>query len=206
MPKQRAKDEDGLTPFDRRFAEEYLIDLNMARAARAAGAPANAANRRGYEAMRKPAVQAYVEKLKAERSERTKIDADDVLKELQKIGFANMGDFLRIDPKTGAPYFDFSAMTRAQAAAIGEVIVEETVDPNDPDKKRVNRKTRFKLLDKRAALVDILRHLQINNARPAGEKRDEDLAGLTDEQIDARIEQLSIEIGARKPSARARAH
>jgi len=58
----------------------------------------------------------------------------------------------------GDPYLDFSALTRDQAAALQEVTVEDYVDGRGENAREVKR-VRFKLADKRAALVDLGRHL-----------------------------------------------
>jgi hypothetical protein len=55
------------------------------------------------------------------------------------------------------PYLDFSKLTRDQAAALTEVTVEDFKDGRGEDARNV-RKIRFKLADKRAALVDLGKH------------------------------------------------
>jgi hypothetical protein len=79
--------------------------------------------------------------------------------ELAKLGFANMADYMRANPN-GDPYLDFSQLTRDQTAALQEVTVEYYVDGRGEDARNVKR-VRFKLADKRAALVDLGRHLGI---------------------------------------------
>jgi phage terminase small subunit len=79
-----------------------------------------------------------------------------VLNELAKIGFANMADYVQI--VGGEPVIDLSSMTRDQAAAINEVTVEDFKDGRGEDARDV-RRVKFKLSDKRAALVDIGKHL-----------------------------------------------
>lgn len=101
------------------------------------------------------AVQKGVEK----RAVRTEITADNVLRELAKIGFANMADYMKASP-SGDPYLDFSGLTREQAAALQEVTVEDYVDGRGEDAREVKR-VKFKLADKRAALVDLGRHLGV---------------------------------------------
>jgi phage terminase small subunit len=90
---------------------------------------------------------------RAKRSECTEITQDRVLAEIAKLGFTNMADYMAATPGDD-PYLDFSALTRGQAAALQEVTVEER-GQNAREAKRV----KFKLADKRAALVDIGRHL-----------------------------------------------
>lgn len=92
--------------------------------------------------------------------ERTAITVERVIDELAKIGFANMGDYFRAG-EDGVPRLRASELTRDQMAALSEVSIEEEVEPGEKDDElpTVVRKTKFKLWDKRAALVDIGKHL-----------------------------------------------
>jgi len=146
-----------LTAKQQRFVEEYLIDLNATQAAIRAGYSEKTAYSIGNENLSKPDIAKAIEAAQLERSKRTEITADRVLSELGKLGFSNMFDYMRIGPD-GDPFTDFSAITRDQAAAIAEVTVEDFKDRRGEDARGV-RKIRFKLTDKRAALVDIGRHL-----------------------------------------------
>jgi phage terminase small subunit len=85
--------------------------------------------------------------------ERTAITKERVAVELGRIGFANMMDYMRVGP-SGDPVLDFSNLTREQAAALTEVTVDDYVDGRGNGRRDV-RKVRFKLGDKRAALMDI---------------------------------------------------
>ncbi|MBB5051134.1 phage terminase small subunit [Afipia massiliensis] len=102
------------------------------------------------------------------------VTTEQVLEELAKIGFANMLDYSRVN-EDGDPIIDLSELSRNQAAAIQQISIEEFTDGKQPPDKllepqakggalrrrkgRAVRKTTFKLYDKRAALVDIGRHL-----------------------------------------------
>ena len=80
-----------------------------------------------------------------------------ILHELAKIGFSNMLDYVSIT-NGGDLITDFSALTKDQAAAISEVTIETYTEGRGEDAEEVKR-VKFKLSDKRAALVDMGRHL-----------------------------------------------
>ena len=69
-----------LTPKQQRFVDEYLIDLNATQAAIRAGYSPKSAGRFAQELLLKTHIAQAIEQAKAERSERTKITQDDVLK------------------------------------------------------------------------------------------------------------------------------
>lgn len=146
-----------LTNKQKAFVEEYLVDLNATQAAIRAGYSAKTADRIGPELLGKTWVSEAIQAAMAARSERTEITSDRVLQELAKIGFANMADYMKCTPD-GDPYLDFSSLTRDQAAALVEVTVEDYLEGRGDDARSV-RRVKFKLADKRAALVDCGKHL-----------------------------------------------
>jgi len=108
--------------------------------------------------------------LSAGVAEKVSISVESVIAELAKIGFANMQDYMSVG-LDGQPTLDWSRLTRDQAAALSEVTVETVVERGDegaPAKSKAKqpdddaetvRRVKFKLYDKRAALVDIGKHL-----------------------------------------------
>lgn len=84
------------------------------------------------------------------------ITKESVLGELAKIEFANMADYMTVGPD-GAPTLNFKDLTRDQAAALIEITVEEFRDGRT-DAREV-RRVKFKLADKKGALVDLGKHL-----------------------------------------------
>jgi phage terminase small subunit len=102
-----------------------------------------------------PHITARVAELMEIAVANTTLDATRVLGELEKIGFSNMLDFIRITDE-GQPVLDFSTLTRDQAAAIAEITTDELTNPRTGE---ITKRTKFKLLDKKAALDSIGRHL-----------------------------------------------
>jgi len=96
-------------------------------------------------------------------AERVGLRAEDVLRELMRLGYANMCDFMMVGPD-GAPRIDFSRLTREQAAALQAV----TLDEGRGDDGRNVKHVRIQLADKRRALVDLGRHLGLFEVRGPG--------------------------------------
>ncbi|MFC1739631.1 terminase small subunit [Planctomycetota bacterium] len=69
-------EETELTPKQKSFCEEYLVDMNGTQAAIRAGYSKHTATVIAYENLIKPYVRSYVQKLIAERSTRSEITAD----------------------------------------------------------------------------------------------------------------------------------
>jgi phage terminase small subunit len=132
-----------LSPKQQRFVDEYLVDLNGTQACIRAGYSRKGASVQACRLLALAKVQKAIQEGREAASRRTEITLDRVLKELAKIGFANMADY--VDKLN-----DLTSLDRDLMAAVGEVIVEE-VDGV--------KRTRVKLLDKRAALVDLGKHL-----------------------------------------------
>lgn len=149
-----------LTGKQSRFVAEYLIDLNATQAAIRAGYSERTAAAIGAENLKKPQiVDALSESMKA-RADRTEITQDRVLQELAKLGFADIrkavkwGDGIAVeDPLTGemaiyngVALVGSDQMDDATAAAVSEI-------------SQTAQGIKIKMHDKRAALVDIGRHL-----------------------------------------------
>lgn len=169
--KKPAASGDELTAQKLRFIDEYMIDLNGKQAAIRAGYSERTAESQASRLLRSVKVQAEVSKRQAERAERCEITADKVLKELAMLGFANMKNYMRTG-SNGDPYLDFSNLTEEQTAALQEVTVEDYIDGRGEDAREVKR-VKFKLADKRAALVDIGKHLgmfkeRVEHSGPGG--------------------------------------
>lgn len=148
-----------MNPKQKAFCEEYIKDFNGTQAAIRAGYAKKSAPGQASRLLMNANVSAEVSRLMAERSKRTKIDADRVLEELGKVAFANMSDYITIGAD-GDPYVDLSALTPDQAAAIGEVTVEDFTEGRGDDARDV-RRIKFKLNDKLRALDLVGKHVDV---------------------------------------------
>ena len=134
-----------MTKKQKRFVEEYLIDLNATQAAIRAGYRPDNAYSIGSENLRKPEIKAAIDRAMAECSKRTGVNQDRIIRELVKIGFANIADV--VDLKTGKIK---EGASEDDLACIQSIKVK-------PGEFGIERET--KMYDKRSALVDLGKHL-----------------------------------------------
>jgi phage terminase small subunit len=109
-----------MTPRQRRFVEEYLVDLNATQAAKRAGYTARSAKDHGYRLLKNSAVAAAVAKAQGRRAARTRVSADRVVTELAKVAFGDPRRLLSWGPD-GVVLRDSSELTEAEAALVSEV-------------------------------------------------------------------------------------
>jgi phage terminase small subunit len=83
-----------LTNKQRRFVEEYLIDLNATQAAIRAGYSKKTARQIGEENLSKPDIAKAVQEAQAKRSERTEVDVDYVVKRMVEIDQMDVMDIM----------------------------------------------------------------------------------------------------------------
>lgn len=144
----------------RTFAEEYLIDLNGTQAAIRAGYSPKTANQQASRLLANANIRAYIDRKLAERSRRTGINADRVLRELARVAFVNAADLID----------DGSGLIRDEAkaddtAAISSVRVKTIpTDAGDIVEREI------KLTDKNKALDMLCRHLGLYADRNAAEE------------------------------------
>ncbi len=147
-----------MTPKQKLFVKEYLVDLNATRAAIAAGYSVNGADVAGSRLLGNVRVKAEIEQSLAKTCAKLDITVEKVLGELAKLGFSNMLDYIRV--QDGEAYIDFSKLTREQAAAIQEVTVEEYSEGKGKEKRDIKR-TKFKIAEKRGSLELLGKYLKL---------------------------------------------
>ena len=123
-----------MTEKQKRFVEEYLIDLNATQAAIRAGYSPDTAKSIGSENLTKPDLQARIAKAMAERSKRTGVNADRVVMELAKIAFVNAGDVIDAETATLKPDAakeDTAAIQSVKVKTFGEDGLEREIKMAD---------------------------------------------------------------------------
>lgn len=128
-----------LTAKQKRFIEEYLFDLNATQAAIRAGYSVDSAYSIGNENLKKPEIKSSIDKAIAERSRRTGINTDRVLRELGKIAFINPADVINLDDATVK-----EEATREDTACIQSIKIK-TIPTEDGDITEREIKTYDKL-------------------------------------------------------------
>ncbi|MFO1881045.1 terminase small subunit [Pseudomonas aeruginosa] len=86
-----------LTKKQRLFVDEYLIDLNATQAAIRAGYSTRRATEIGYQLLQRPEVAQAIQAAMAERSKRTEVEADYVIRRLREIDEMDVLDILEDD-------------------------------------------------------------------------------------------------------------
>lgn len=143
-----------MTPKQERFVQEYLIDLNATQAAIRAGYAPASASVEGSRLLANAKVAAAVALGQQQRASELGVTAERVLAELAKIGFS---DIRRMFSPAGhlLPVGDLDDEAAASVASVE--VVTRKVPGGDADE--VERVAKIKLWDKRAALVDMGKHL-----------------------------------------------
>lgn len=107
----------------KRFVQEYMVDLNATQAAKRAGYSEKTAYSMGQRLLKKVEIQAALQKAKIDRQKRVEITADRVLEELAAIAFANGTDYATVN-RNGLvriiPTSDLSDEQRKAVASIKE--------------------------------------------------------------------------------------
>lgn len=138
------------------FCQQYVKCLSGNDAAIAAGYSKRSARYKASKLLTLPHIMARVKELHTEIAKRNNIDADAIVKELIKLGFYNVSDF--IDDKNGIE--KLKQMDRDKTAPVVGIKVTET-STGTGKRKKTTVTTEVKLADKKGALELLGRHLGI---------------------------------------------
>lgn len=138
-----------LTEKQKRFCDEYLVDLNATQAAIRAGYSPKTANEQGARLLANVSVQEAIAKAMAERSRRTGVNQDRVIQELARIAFVNPQDV--INPE--------DASVREDAAEDDLACIQSVKVKTMDGAKGTSMEREVKLNDKMKALELLGKHL-----------------------------------------------
>lgn len=178
-------------PKQRRFAAEYLIDLNATQAAIRAGYSKKTAAQIAEKLLRKADIQAEITKRQQKRSSRTEITQDRVLIELARIGFSDIRNavkwgetMLRVaDSETG------EVEAYHGLALIGSDEIDDDTAAAIAEVSEGPKGIKIKFHDKKGALADLAKHVGVDRIKAAYDA-DLELKRLQAEKLKAEIEML----------------
>lgn len=156
------------------FIEEYLIDLNATQAAIRAGYSPKTAAETGYKLCHKSSISYAIARAMAERSRRTGITQDRVLRELARVAFINPTDVLDLNTaevKADADENDLKAISGVKVKYIPHKDYDEEGEP--VYETAIEREVKF--CDKLKALDMLCKHLGMYDKANEDEERDEEL-------------------------------
>lgn len=178
-----------ITAKQQRFVEEYLVDLNATQAAIRAGYSQKTAEVIGFENLRKPHIQALIDKAMNERAQRTQITQDRVLQEYARLGFFDPRKLFNSD---GSPK-GITELDDDTAAVLAGLEVVEMWEGRGDDRHFVGYLKKYKLADKKGALDSLARHLGMFIDK-SQVKITRDFEDMTDEELIASIQRMEREL------------
>ena len=140
-----------MTDAQKRFCDEYLIDLNATRAYKIAYSRCKkdeTANVNGSKLLRNTKVQEYISEKMKDREQRTKITQDMVIKELAKIAFL---DIRKLYTENGQ-LKNVADIDSETAGAISSLETLEEYEGYGDDREKIGDTQKVRLLDKTKAL------------------------------------------------------
>lgn len=163
-----------MTDAQKRFCDEYLVDLNATRAYKVAypnTKKEETASSNGSRMLRNDKVQEYISEKIKEREKRTEVTQDRVVQELAKIAFFNIKDIYNvdgtlkrikdIDDETAKAISSVKTLQRAGSMKIN--INPEGKDEEVPIEHIPEQTIEFKANDKVKALELLGKHLGMFN-------------------------------------------
>lgn len=148
-----------LTPKQARFVQEYLLDLNATQAAIRAGYSRRTAQEQGSQLLNHPSVMGAIDAAKLERSERTEVDADWVLRRLADEAEADLADLY--DANNDLKPIDEWPEVWRQGLVAG-VEIDALYEGAGEDRRQVGHVKKIRLSDRLRRLELIGKHVRVN--------------------------------------------
>jgi phage terminase small subunit len=189
------------TPMQHLFIEAYLVSKNITKAAIAAGCKERSAHAVGWKWFNKTEIRAEIDARLAATLDRYAVTSDRIIRELAKLAFGNLDDFIVVQDD-GTVSVDFGTATREQVASLSGIEIDEYSEGRGDSAKPV-RRVKLKFSEKRQALMDLAkltRMMPADRIEHSGGVQVEhklDIAALSHEQRD---QLRTLLLAARKPT------
>lgn len=145
-----------------RFVHEYLVDLNGTQAAIRAGYAPARAKVTACELLKNPVISAKVDALIRERNERLKVDADNVVRELLRIAFMDIGEVF----DSGGRLKSLEGIPPEFRRAIAGIEVFEEYAGKGEGRVLIGYTKKVRLVDKIRALETLTKHVVVRDLFP----------------------------------------
>ena len=157
-----------ITAKQARFCREYIKDNNGTQAAIRAGYSKNGARVRAARLLANSNIAARIQRHEDRATEKAIVDKAEVLKELKKIAFSDLAEYLEYDTSGNITLKPSTELPPELTAAIAEI-------KQRYDSQGNVRSMDFKLHDKLTALDKLARHLNLYG----DDKTDDNGSGIT---------------------------
>lgn len=149
-PKGGGRKPEAFTAKEELFCREWIIDKNDTQAAIRAGYSKKTAGAIGHALLKKAKIRARCEKLWHEALLRADLTIDVLIQELKEFGFFSIKDFVG-DNNT---VLDLSKLPRELLKPVTGIKTTERYEDG-----QLVRSVELKMVDKKSAIVDLIRHL-----------------------------------------------
>jgi len=143
----------------RRFVEEYLLDLNATQAAIRSGYSKKTAYCMGHENLKKPEIAAAIQAEIDAQSKRTQVTRDMVIREMSRLAFSNIRKFAKWNDD-GVKLTDSEELNEDETACVSEVS-QSKFSGGSEDRPWERTEVKFKLHSKDRALDMLGKHFGI---------------------------------------------
>ena len=149
--------QDGLTEQQVLFCKEYVIDLNGKQAAIRAKYSEDTAESQASRLLSKVKVKQFIQLLMDKRSTKLELDADDILRELMKIGYADIRTIFDEDGRVKDP----KDWPDDIAKCVASIEVLEEFEGYGSDRTWIGYTKKIKFWDKTKCLEMMGRHKKL---------------------------------------------
>jgi phage terminase small subunit len=144
------------------FVAEYLVDLNGSAAALRAGYSESTCRNRAVLLLQDPEIRGRIEDALLARIERTRVNADNVVREYLRLATSDIGELF---DDTGAMH-PMKDLPKDVRRAIQSVEVEELFEGRGEERVRIGRIRKVRMIDKIRALDMLTKHVGVRDLFP----------------------------------------